>query len=45
MGLEEYNSIQENLHLMSTPANRRRLDDAIHELESGQHSRHSLIEN
>ena len=45
MGLEEYNSIQETLHLMSTPANRTRLDEAIHELEAGKHSTHSLIEN
>jgi len=45
MGLEEYNSIQETLHLMSTPANRTRLDEAIHELEAGKHSTHPLIEN
>jgi antitoxin YefM len=45
MGLEEYNSIQETLHLMSTVANRRRLDSAIEELESGKHYEHSLIES
>ena len=45
MGLEEYNSIQETLHLMSTVANRKRLDEAIQELETGKHSAHQLIEN
>ena len=45
MALEEYNSIQETLHLMSTPANRRRLEQAITEMETGKFTEHSLIEN
>lgn len=44
MALEEYNSIQETLHLMSTVANRKRLDEAIQELEAGKHSTNELIE-
>ena len=45
MGLEEYNSIQETLHLMSTPANRRRLEEAIAEMEIGKFTEQSLIES
>jgi antitoxin YefM len=45
MGLDEYNSIQETLHLMSTAANRNRLDQAIAEMESGNYVAHSLIES
>lgn len=44
MGLEEYNSIQETLHLMSTAANRHRLEAAIQEMEAGIHSTHPLVE-
>lgn len=44
MSLEEYNSIQETLHLMSTPANRHRLDEAIKEMNEGKFLRHGLIE-
>ena len=43
MGLEEYNSIQETLHLMSTSANRHRLEEAMQEMEVGIHSTHPLI--
>ncbi|MEO8172908.1 MAG: type II toxin-antitoxin system prevent-host-death family antitoxin [Sediminibacterium sp.] len=45
MGLEEYNSIQETLHLMGTGANRKRLDEAIKELEAGKYSTYPLIED
>ena len=44
MDLEEYNSIQETMHLTSTPANRSRLHAALSEMESGKHSKHKLIE-
>jgi len=44
MDLEEYNSIQETLHLTGTSANRARLHAALAELESGKHAAHKLIE-
>lgn len=44
MDLEEYNSIQETMHLTSTQANRIRLHSALEEMESGKHSKHNLIE-
>lgn len=45
MDLDEYNSIQETLHLTSTKANRKRLDEAIAELNSGKFEEHKLIED
>lgn len=45
MGLAEYNSIVETLHLMKTEANRKRLQDAIDEMNSGQRQSHKLIED
>jgi antitoxin YefM len=44
MSLEEYNSIQETLHLVSSKTNQRRLDAAIEEMQSGKFSKHGLIE-
>jgi antitoxin YefM len=44
MDLEEYNSIQETMHLTSTKANRIRLQSALEEMENGKHSKHKLIE-
>ena len=44
MSLEEYNSINETLHLISTPANKKRLDEAIEEMERGQFYKYPLIE-
>jgi antitoxin YefM len=43
MALEEYNSIQETLHLTKTVANRNRLDDAIAEMENGHFVVNELI--
>ncbi len=44
MSLEEYNSINETLHLTSSKKNRKRLDDSIDEIEKGKFSKHPLIE-
>jgi antitoxin YefM len=45
MDLDEYNSIQETLHLTSTKANRKRLEDAITEMHKGKSAKHKLIED
>ncbi|HXD79410.1 MAG TPA: type II toxin-antitoxin system prevent-host-death family antitoxin [Puia sp.] len=45
MSLEDFNAIQETLHVISTPANQKRLDEALHEMRSGRTSRHKLAEN
>ena len=42
MSLEDFNSIQETLHVVSTPANQKRLDEALAEMRSGKTSRHKL---
>ena len=44
MSLEEYNSIQETLHLVSSRVNQKRLDEAIEEMRSGKFTKHNLIE-
>jgi len=44
MSLEEYNSIQETLHLTSTKANRKQLDIAIEEMNNGKFVKRKLIE-
>lgn len=42
MSLEEYNAIQETLHLSSNKANRKRLDEAIAEMNAGIHLKNKL---
>jgi antitoxin YefM len=44
MSLEEYNSIQETLHLTSTVTNRKRLDKAVKNMNEGKYVRKALIE-
>ena len=45
MSLEEYIAIQETLHLISSKANQKRLDEAIEEMRSGKFSKQNLIED
>lgn len=45
MSLEEYNAIQETLHLISSKANQKRLDAAIEEMNKGKWEKHDLIES
>ena len=42
MSLEEYNAFKETIYLTSTKANRKRLDDAIDEMEKGRYKKHKL---
>jgi antitoxin YefM len=44
MDLNEYNSMMETLHLVKSEANRKRLQGAIDEMNSGKHFTHDLIE-
>ncbi|HEX2605733.1 MAG TPA: type II toxin-antitoxin system prevent-host-death family antitoxin [Flavisolibacter sp.] len=44
MDLDDYNAIQETLHLTSTIANRTRLDEAIAEMNAGGGMEKKLIE-
>ena len=44
MSLDEYNAFKETVYLTSTKANRKRLDEAIEEMEKGKFKKHKLIE-
>lgn len=44
MSLEEYNSIQETLHLNSTAVNRKRLEASIAEMNKGKYQKHKLLD-
>lgn len=44
MDLEEYNAIQETLHLTSSVKNRQRLVESIQEMNDGNFKAHKLIE-
>lgn len=44
MDLEEYNSIQETLHLTGNAKNRQRLNEAIQEMNEGKFQANNLIE-
>lgn len=45
MDLNEYNAMTETLHIMKSEANRKRLQDAIDEMNSGVHHTHKLLED
>ncbi len=44
MDMDEYNSILETLYLVSSKANRNRLEEAIEEMNKGISFKHNLIE-
>ena len=44
MPLAELDSIRETLHLLSTPANAKRLLDSVAQLDAGTGMEHGLIE-
>jgi len=45
MDLNEYNALTETLHITKSEANRKRLQDAIDEMNSGTYHSHKLIED
>ena len=44
MSLEDFESMRETAYLMSSPANARRLLDAMERLESGEGETHDLVD-
>ncbi len=45
VGLAEYNSMVETMHLMGSEVNRKRLQEAIDEMNGGQYLAQKLIED
>ena len=45
MDLDEYNAMTETLHIIKSEANRKRLQEAIDEMNNGVHHAHKLIED
>jgi len=45
MALEEYNAITETLHLVKSEPNRKRLQQAIDEMNAGSYQQHDLIKD
>ena len=44
VSLDDWNSIEETLHLMSTPANAERLREAVREMDEGKGIERELIQ-
>lgn len=45
MSLDDYSSLQESAYLMRSPANARRLFDALERVKAGDVTEHELIED
>jgi len=45
MSLESYNSLMETLHLLSSPANAKHLNDSIEQIRAGQAVERGLLDD